>query len=218
MTLTNIENSIMTMNSYQWLTWATALKALAQSGLAFCNNPFEQERYQAVRDIAAEILSKHSNLSKQDALDAFAQEIGYATPKLDVRGAVFKDNRILLVKEASDQLWTLPGGYVDVNYSPAEAVVKEICEESGFKTKVLKLIAVHDKHKHEHPPEFHHIHKLFFLCDIEGGSARGSIETTDVDFFAEDKLPKLSLGRTLESQIALCFKHYRCPETATDFD
>jgi ADP-ribose pyrophosphatase YjhB (NUDIX family) len=140
----------------------------------------------------------------------FGREKGYATPKVDVRGAAFRDGRILLVKEAIDGLWTLPGGWADVGDSPSEAIRREMVEESGFEVEVVKLCAVYDRSKHPHRPAFpFHLYKMFFLCEITGGEAKTSHETLEVGFFAEDALPPLSEGRVLPFQIKTMFDHYR---------
>jgi ADP-ribose pyrophosphatase YjhB (NUDIX family) len=150
--------------------------------------------------------------------DLFAGQVGYATPKIDVRGAVFRDDAILLVKERSDGCWTLPGGWADVGDSPAEAVVREIAEESGYLTRAVKLLALYDRNKHGHPPIPDHAYKLFFLCEIIGGAPAESTETNGVGFFAEDELPNLSLTRVTPAQIARLFAHNRNPNLPTDFD
>lgn len=139
----------------------------------------------------------------------FLAEQGYATPKVDVRGAIIQDNEILLVREKSDGLWTLPGGWADVNESPAYSMQKEIQEEAGVEAKVTKLIALYDKLKHEHPPQWPHTYKCFFLCDITSGVPKPGLETSEVAFFKEDALPPLSVNRVTEAQILRCFAHYR---------
>ena len=152
----------------------------------------------------------------------FAAETGYATPKLDVRGAVFDTrDRILLVRETVDAgRWTLPGGWADVNQTPAQCVVREVAEESGYAARVVKLAAVWDRATQRHtPPSVLSIVKLFFLCRLEGGAARTSLETSEVGWFGEDSIPSdLSLGRTLPHQITRMFVHWRQPELATDFE
>ncbi|MEL6165714.1 MAG: NUDIX hydrolase [Cyanobacteria bacterium J06628_3] len=185
----------------KWLEWAQKIQATAQNGLTYTKNVFDIERYQYLQQLAAEIIASHTNIEQDYLQDLFAQETGYATPKVDVRGAVFQDNKILLVKERSDGCWTLPGGWADVGESPSESVVKEILEESGYHTRVTKLIAVYDRDKQGHPPHPNYIYKLFFQCELIGGSASTSIETEDVGFFAEDNIPELSLGRILPNQI-----------------
>ncbi|MBE0536012.1 MAG: NUDIX hydrolase [Phycisphaerae bacterium] len=203
----------------QWLLWAQRLAALAQSGLTYTENPFEIERYEAVRGIAAEMMEAGGGGAAAGLVEVFRGEKGYATPKIDVRGAVFRDGRILLVKEAIDGLWTLPGGWADVGDSPSEAVGREVVEESGFEVRVAKLCAVWDRSRHAHRPAFpFHIYKMFFLCEITGGAARTSVETLGVEFFAEDAIPPLSQGRVLPFQIRRMFEHYRDRSLATDFD
>lgn len=197
---------------------ANSLFAIAQNGLSFTKDVFDKERYQQIQNIAASILAEKSSFDFDKIIDLFHREKGYATPKLDVRGAVFKDDKILLVKERADGLWSLPGGWVDVNESPSEAVCKEIFEESGFKTKAIKLMALFDKNKHAHPIQLPHIYKIFFICELVGGQKKSSIETSDIDFFARDNLPELSLGRIIKSQIDRAFEHKEDMTLPTDFD
>lgn len=202
-----------------WLTWAKRLAALAQDGLTFSDNEYEIERYKQIRQIAAEMMAAGSQVDATTLLDLFTRENGYATPKVDVRGAAFRDNRILLVKEKIDGGWTLPGGWADPYQSPSEAAAREVVEESGFEVRVVKLAAVYDRSKHPHePPMPFHLYKLFFLCEIIGGVATESYETTGVGFFAEDRIPPLSISRTLPFQIARMFAHHRDRALPTDFD
>jgi ADP-ribose pyrophosphatase YjhB (NUDIX family) len=202
-----------------WLKWAKELVAISQNGLSYANNAYDIERYEKIRQIATEMMSTRSDLDTETLLTIFAKEDGYATPKVDVRGAVFRDNRILLVKEKIDNKWTLPGGWADPCNSPCESVMREIYEESGFETQAQKLLAVYDRSKHPHKPFMpFHIYKLFFLCEITGGSEQTSHETTAVDFFAENQIPELSFSRVLPYQIARMFEHYRRPDMPTDFD
>jgi len=202
----------------KWLKWASDIQAIAQSGITFGENPFDIQRYKALNEIAAQILAEHSQLSDSKILDLFLTEKGYATPKIDVRGAVFQDNQILMVKERMDGLWSLPGGYADVNLSAATCVCKEIDEESGFRTIPKKLIMFYDKLKHEHPPQLPHTYKCFFLCELQGGTAKPSIETSDVGFFSKEQIPPLSLPRVTINQISRCFEHFENPDLPTDFD
>ncbi len=202
----------------KWLEWTQKLQAIAQNGLTFSKDPFDIERYKALRAIAAEIMATYSNVEHSYILDLFAQEVGYATPKVDVRGAVFRDDTILLVKEREDGCWTLPGGWADVGDSPSEVAVKEVYEESGYQTRAVKLLAVYDRNRQGHPPHPHYIYKLFFLCELVSGSPSPSIETEEVEFFAEDAIPELSLGRVTPVQITRLFQHHRLPDLPTDFD
>jgi ADP-ribose pyrophosphatase YjhB (NUDIX family) len=151
-------------------------------------------------------------------LESLRGETGYATPKVDVRGAAFRDGRILLVREITDGNWTLPGGWADVNQTAAQCVVREIAEESGFEARALKLAAVHDYQRRNHPHHKDSIYKLLFICEIIGGEARPSNETSEVAFFPRDDLPPLSIGRSTAAQIELMFQHRDDPTLATDFD
>ena len=164
----------------RWLDLAQRLQAISQTGLAFASDPYDIERYEAVRAIAAEIIATHSDTDQGYIQGLFASEAGYATPKVDVRGAVFRDSAILLVKERSDGGWTLPGGWADVGDSPSDAVVREIVEESGYQTRAVKLLALYDRNKHGHPPYPFHAYKIFFLCELIGGVATTSGETEAV--------------------------------------
>lgn len=202
-----------------WLTWARELHSLSQAGLTYTKDQFDIERYRAVRRVAARMMASGSGMAFDSVLGLFEQDSGYATPKVDVRGAVIRGDNILLVREASDGRWCLPGGWADVNETPRQCVAREVKEESGFDVTVTKLAAVFDRSLQDGaPPAPHSIYKLFFLCDIVGGEATPSQETTEVAFFSARKLPELSRGRTVESQIARMFAHHRDPSLPTDFD
>jgi ADP-ribose pyrophosphatase YjhB (NUDIX family) len=202
-----------------WLRIARELRAIAQTGLAFSADRFDRQRYRRVRELAAAMLADGSGAKYEVIIDVLREGWGYATPKVDVRGAAFVDGRVLLVREISDGRWTLPGGWADVNQSAAECVVREIAEESGFEARALKLAAVRDYQKSGHPPRHvDSIYKMFFICEITGGSARASDETSEADFFPRDALPPLSLGRTTAAQIDRMFQHAEDPHLPTDFD
>lgn len=206
------------MTDPRWLVWTRRIAALAQNGLTYTDGPFDRERYDELRRIAAEMAAAYSGSEPEVVLDLFQREGGYATPKVDVRGVVFRDGKILLVREAEDGRWTLPGGWADVGETPREAVEKEIREESGYLTSAVKLLAVYDRDHHGPPPLPWPVYKLFIRCEITGGAPAGSIETTGVDFFAEDELPPLSEGRVMPSQIRRMFEHQRDPGLPADLD
>jgi len=200
------------------LRLARRLQALSQIGLQFAENPFDRERYQELATIAAQLLSTDDADATAQLLSGWQTEIGYATPKIDVRGAVFKDDRILLVRERSDGKWTLPGGWADVNEQPRESVEKEIVQESGYIANAAKLAALYDRDRHNPPRYLFHIWKVFFICDLVGGEARTSIETDGVDFFSLGALPALSLGRTTAAQIHRMHEHHLDRSLPADFE
>ena len=201
-----------------WLAIGRELKAIAQIGLTFNRDPYDRARYERIRELAARVIAAGSGHDGQALLEAFRAETGYATPKVDVRAAAFDLGRILLVREVSDGAWTLPGGWADVNESPSMSAEREVREESGFEARAVKLAAVYDYRKRNRPQHLDSIYKLFFICELTGGSARPSIETSEVAFFARDELPTLSVGRTTAAQIERMFRHADEPGLPTDFD
>jgi ADP-ribose pyrophosphatase YjhB (NUDIX family) len=201
-----------------WLRIGRELRAIAQTGLAFTADGFDHQRYQRLRELAALLLAQGSATGQESILQLLRQEKGYATPKVDVRGAAFEDGRVLMVREISDGKWTLPGGWADINQSAAECVVREIAEESGFRARALKLAAVYDYQKRNPPRHIDSIYKMFFICEIVGGAACASDETSEVAFFARHELPPLSLGRTTAAQIDRMFEHRENLQLATEFD
>ncbi len=202
----------------KWLDWAKKLQAIAQNGLTYSRDQYDIERYEAIQRIAAEITASHSDERISQITARFAGEVGHATPKVDVRGIVFQDDRLLLVRERTDGLWTVPGGWADIGETAGEAVVREVFEESGFHTRALKLLAVYDRDRHGHTPLPFHAYKLFFHCEILGGEPTPSFETDDVGFFGENNLPALSISRVTPGQITRCFQHRLHADWPTDFD
>jgi ADP-ribose pyrophosphatase YjhB (NUDIX family) len=206
------------MSEPAWLMVGRELKAIAQTGLTFSRDAFDRQRYERIRELSAALIANGSDGEAAKVLELFQLDAGYATPKVDVRAAVFREGRVLMVREISDGGWTLPGGWADVNQTAAECVIREVAEESGFQVRALKLAAVHDYRKRHPPRHIDSIYKMFFLCELVGGSARPSQETSDVAFFARGELPVLSLGRTTPEQIELMFRHAERPDLPTDFD
>ncbi len=203
----------------RWLEWSKRLQAIAQNGLAFARDSYDVERYESVRELAAEMLAEGSDVEQAVILGLLEKETGYATPKVDVRGVVFRDDKLLLVRERSDGRWTLPGGWADVCASPAENVVREVYEESGFTTRASKILAVFDRSKHPHEPPFaFHVYKIYMLCTLLGGAETVSTETDAVGFFGEQEIPELSITRVTAPQVARMFEHHRNPGLPTDFD
>jgi len=200
------------------LELARRLHALARTGLHFCGNEYDRQRYEEIERIAAELLAGREPADRDALLALWRGETGYVTPKVEVRGAMFRDDRVLLVRETADGRWTLPGGWAAVNESPSQAVEKEIEQESGFRARAVKLAALYDRSRHGHGETLFHGWKAFFLCEITGGEARGSYETDAVGFFAPDDLPPMSLGRSTPRQVARMLEHWRERALPTDFD
>jgi ADP-ribose pyrophosphatase YjhB (NUDIX family) len=181
----------------KWLEWAREIQALSQTGLAFCQSEYDKQRFTRLMEIAAEIASTYSHFDKEMLVDNFLSQPGYATPKVDIRGAVIRDNKILLVQEKSDGKWCMPGGWADVGESASQAVAREVLEESGFIVNPVKVV---------------------FMCELTGGKAATSNETTAVDFFDFKLLPPLSSNRTNEKYLAEVFAHHQDKNRATWFD
>lgn len=204
----------------QWLAWARALQAIAQTGLNYTEGPYDQVRYRQIMDIVAEMVARGADTPLEVVRGLFDQQYGPHTPRVDVRGVVFKDDALLLVQEVSDgHRWTLPGGWADVNETPAESAVREVYEETGYQTRAVRLLALLDKARHDHPPDLFYIYKVYFLCELTGGAPQTSLETGEARFFREDELPpNLSLGRVTLPLLKRMFEHHRDPSLLTDFD
>lgn len=195
------------MNSkYKWLDIAQNLQSIAQAGLTYTENKYDVERYEQIMQLSKEIIVDHSGINMEKLDNLFKLETGYLTPKVDVRGVIFRGDKILLVKETLDGKWSLPGGWADVGLTASEVVEKEVREESGLKVKTLKLLAVFDKKCHPHPPEIYYVYKMFFLCQEVSGEMQIGIETSAIDFFGIDDLPELSTNRNTKSQIVQMFQ------------
>jgi ADP-ribose pyrophosphatase YjhB (NUDIX family) len=186
--------------------------------LHFSHDEYDRERYREVADLGAKLLALESGQSADELLKTWFIEDGYATPKIDVRGAIFRNDTVLLVRERVDGRWTLPGGWADVNDTPSYAVEKEIEQESGYTARAVKVAAIYDRNKHGHPYYLFHLWKVFFICEITGGAPRPSYETTEIDFFPIDSLPDLSLGRTTAAQIKRMYEHHLHRDWPTEFD
>jgi ADP-ribose pyrophosphatase YjhB (NUDIX family) len=201
-----------------WLRWVKRLQAIAQDGLTYATDEYDAGRYEQVREVAAEILAARSTGELEDARGLLELERGPATPKVDVRAAVFDGGRILLVKEPDDGGWSLPGGWADVGESPAEATVREVFEESGYRVRPVRLISALDRDRHGHPPIPYHVYKLVFLCEILDESPARTVDADGVGFFGDHELPELSRSRVIAAQVRRFFEHHRQPGLPADFD
>lgn len=191
----------------KWLEWAIELQSLAQAGLTYGKDIYDKERYGRIRDISAEMMALKTDISIEKVKDLFCNEIGYQTPKLDTRAAIIENEKILLVRENNGK-WSLPGGWVDVNVSVKENIIKETKEEAGLDVKVDKIIAVQDRAKHNSPVYAYGVCKIFALCTVIGGKFADNIETTDFQYFSENEIPELATEKNNEEQIRMCFEAY----------
>ncbi|MES1176901.1 MAG: NUDIX hydrolase [Myxococcales bacterium] len=200
------------------LKWFRQLKSISQYGLTYTKDPYDRERFEAVARVASEIATRLTGATELEVEAALKLEAGPPTPKLDVRAAVFRGDAILLVRETADGLWSLPGGWAEVDESPARSAERETKEESGYDCRATKLIAVWDRNLHAHPPMLLHVYKLFYLCELLGGEPKPSQETTEIGFFTPENLPPLSTARVLRAQIECAFRHRAEPGLPTEFD
>jgi len=207
----------MNTQTPKWLTWAREIYSLSQSGLTYTENEYDRERYKRLQEITAEIIASQAEVSKEGVLESFSMQAGYITPKIDVRGAVIQENKILLIQERADGKWAMPGGWADLGNAPASVAEREVWEESGFRVKAEKVVAVIDANRIE-PMEFFHAYKLIFLCKLLSGEPRTSYETLAVDFFDLNDLPPLSYYRTNKNMLREVFAHVQDPNRPTAFD
>ena len=204
-------------NNTEWLSWAVELQSIAQAGIYYGKDPYEKERFERIREIAAEMIARQSEIPVAKVTDLFCSEIGYQTPKLDTRAAVFQNGKILLVKE-NNGTWSLPGGWVDVHVSVKENTVKEVKEEAGLDVTADMVIAVQDREKHNLPVYAYKVCKIFILCTALGGTFESNIETVESNYFGPDELPQLAEEKNNEEQIRMCFDAYRSDSWKTLFD
>lgn len=202
----------------KWLEWATRLQSIAQSGLTFGENQYDLDRYQQIRDLSVEILHEYTDINHEKIRDLFASEKGYQTPKVDIRAAVFKDDKILMVKEKIDRKWSLPGGWADVNTSVSESAVRECQEEAGAEVKPKRVIAIHHANKQNNFIYPFTIYKIIVECDLLEYCFEKNSETLGSGFFSLDNLPELSVERNNLNQIRLCFEAKDSAVFETVFD
>ena len=201
----------------KWLDWAVELQSLAQSALYYCKDKFDIERFERIREISAEMLSEASGLPTEKVKEIFSNEVGFQTPKLDCRAAIFKGDKILLVQE-NNKTWSLPGGWVDVDQSVKQNTIKEVKEEAGLDVTADRVIAVQDREKHNLPIYAYKVCKIFVQCSVIGGAFQENIETIQSRYFSLDELPPLAEEKNTKEQIEMCFQAYRSKDWETMFD
>ena len=197
--------------------WAKELQSLAQAGLWYGKDDFDKERYRRIRQIAAEMMAERTGLPLEKVTGLFCGEQGYQTPKVDTRAAIFREGKILLVRERSGK-WSLPGGWCDFDLSPAENTVKEAKEEAGLDVEPVRLIAVQDRAKHNDPPYAYGVVKIFYLCRILSGQFEANLETSASAYFSENDLPPLAEEKCSAQQIGMCFQAHQDETWTAQFD
>jgi len=200
-----------------WLKWAIEIQALAQNGLTYCKDIYDQERYERLREIAAEMISFKSGIPAEQVKNLFCNETGYQTPKLDTRAAIIENEKILLVQEKTG-LWALPGGWADVTETISSNTVKEVREEAGLEAKAERIVALLDHNRRNGHPYAYNICKVFVLCLRLGGQFQPNSETIASGWFGMDELPPLAVTKTTKEQIALCFQANADPGWQPVFD
>jgi ADP-ribose pyrophosphatase YjhB (NUDIX family) len=202
----------------KWLQWTSELQSIAQAGLTFSTDRYDLDRYEKIRNIVVEILHEYTEIDHKKIRELFASETGYQTPKVDIRASVFKDNRILMIKEKADGAWALPGGWADVNSSVSESAIRECSEEAGAIVTPKRIIAIHLANKHNKPDFPFTIYKIFVECELVENCFKENTETLDAQFFEADMLPELSFERNTPEQIKMCFEAKKCEIFETIFD
>jgi ADP-ribose pyrophosphatase YjhB (NUDIX family) len=210
----------MLMSAHVLIQFIELVLATAQAGLTFSKDPYDIERFAKLRAISAQFLARTTSYEVSEVEHWIDLDEGYPTPKFDVRAIVLDEqNRLLLVRERADSRWTVPGGWSDIGESPAEAIQREVLEETGLQVKATHLLAIFDKHKHAHPPQLPHAYKAFFSCAVTGGELlQGTVETSEARYFDLLALPELSFDRVLPEQLRTLHSRILAGENATLFD
>jgi len=201
---------------YEILTIAKRIQALSQSGLWYARDQFDKERYEELRELSVQLAELVCDAPIEKIRNLYTADKGFQTPKVDIRAVVLKGDKVLLTRERSDNCWSLPGGFADVNFSPRTVAEKEVLEETGIIAKSKRVLAILDTHKQKYPPLEFHYYKIILLCDILGGELRGSNETLEAGFFSFDDLPELSIMRNTYETMALLRKQLDCIEPYCD--
>jgi len=202
----------------KYLEYLKRVQALAKTGIIYAESPYDKDRYQEINKMTIQVLAEIGNTKVEKIENLFMDDMTYPTPKVDIRSVVFKDEKILMVQEETDSKWTIPGGWAEVGYTPAETAEKEAYEESGLLVKAKKILAVLDKQNHSHPPSKYYIYKIFILCEKIGGDLKSGYETKDARFFGCNELPEPSLPRITLDQINMLFDFQKEPDRPVVFD
>lgn len=200
------------MKEYELIELVKRVQSLSQIGLTYAVNEYDMDRYVQLQQIGHSMLQILTDKPVSFISGYFSQSKEYITPKVDIRAVVFNEKKeILLVKEKADGLWSLPGGWADIGFSPGEVAAAEVKEETGLDVVPQKLLAVLDKKCHPHPPEADYVYKFFIQCKLMSLDFNKAFDILDKGFFAKDAMPPLSLNRVLPAQIDLMFEYLNEP-------
>jgi len=201
-----------------WLEIAIQMQSIAQSGLTYAKDQFDIERYKQLEELSLEAMKQITLEDKGLIRNLFANETGYKTPKVGVRAIVFKDDKVLMVKEKIDGGWCIPGGWCDTGFSPKENLIKEVQEEAGIIVEPYRIAGILDKFFYKHPPSPYRTYMIFALCRIVSGEISSGNETTDVGFFGKEELPELSPKRITPEQMEMVFEFLKNPAKEVVFN
>ncbi len=206
------------MEEKKWLDIAKKLQSIAQAGLEYSKDKYDLERFEEIRKVSIDIMECYTDIEREKIKNLFAGETGYQTPKIDIRAAVFHENKILMVKEKLDNRWSLPGGWADIDLSLKENLIKEAMEEAGEKIIPERILAVYDRNRNTNILFPHSVYKIFVQCKYLESKFVENIETEETGFFSVDQLPELSETRNTASQIKMCFRYKDKPFHEPYFD
>ena len=206
------------MEERKWLDIAKKLQSIAQAGLEYSKDKYDLERFEEIRKVSIDIMECYTDIEREKIKNLFAGETGYQTPKIDIRAAVFHENKILMVKEKLDNRWSLPGGWADIDLSLKENLIKGAMEEAGAKIIPERILAVYDRNRNTNILFPHSVYKIFVQCKYLESKFVENIETEETGFFSVDQLPELSETRNTASQIKMCFRYKDRPFHEPYFD
>lgn len=164
------------------------LRILAQNGLEYADDPYDEERYERILELVAEYYGEVSGLPESAVRPRFQRRVGHVTPNVGARAAVVDDRgRILVMKRAGDGTWGLPGGFSDPGETPAETAIREATEETGLDVEPVELVTFQYREADEDNP--HGFVGAVYLCRVAGGTLAGSHESESLAYRRVDRVP-----------------------------
>ena len=165
------------------------LRIIAQNGLHYADNPYDEERYTRILTLVSEYYSMRTNLSTAELTDRFETRLGHVTPNVGGRAVVIDDDgRLFLIKRTDDGTWALPGGYTDPGETPADTVVRETKEETGLTVQPVELVNLYNRSPDEQNP--HGFVGVAYLCEVTGGTQEVSHEGESLQYWHREEVPE----------------------------